>query len=230
MIDEDWGLKNGCRKLGLFPFLPKKKGPAEPGPCRLCGSMFSRTTEAESFIFLAKLIAMKLFSLLMIGGLALSLSAQAQQDKSKRPSPPAKVTQKIASGATISIDYSQPSIKGRTIGTDLEPMEGKVWRMGANEATVFETDRDVTINGKTLPAGKYALYGKAENGNFTLIFNRKWNQWGTQYDQNKDQDALQVLAKRNDKADFQEQLSYTIDPKGMVTLHWGTMAIAFQVK
>ena len=86
---------------------------------------------------------------------ATTVNAQKKaEDKSKRPSPPARVTQKISSGATIIIDYSQPSIKGRTIGKDLEPMEGKVWRTGANEATVFETDKDVTIDGQKIPAGK----------------------------------------------------------------------------
>ena len=76
---------------------------------------------------------------LLASGVMTSIHVQAQEaeDKSKRPSPPAKVTQKISSGATISIDYSQPSVKGRTIGKELEPMDGKVWRTGANEATGF---------------------------------------------------------------------------------------------
>ena len=68
----------------------------------------------------------------------LTSSLKAQQDKSKRPSPPAKVSETISSGATISIDYSQPSLKGRSIGTSVEPMKDKVWRMGANEATIFD--------------------------------------------------------------------------------------------
>src|SRR6185295_3866475 len=81
-------------------------------------------------------------------------SSQDKEDKSKRPSPPAKVSQKINSGATITIDYSQPSVKGRTIGKDVEPMDGKVWRTGANEATVFETDKELTVEDGKLPAGK----------------------------------------------------------------------------
>src|SRR5436190_17686837 len=85
-------------------------------------------------------------------------TSYGQADKSKRPSPPALVKQTLKSGATISIDYSQPSVKGRTIGKDLEPKDGAVWRTGANEATVFETDKDVKVNGKLLPAGKYGLF------------------------------------------------------------------------
>src|SRR4051794_17070654 len=102
----------------------------------------------------------KLFAIaLLASGVMISAQSHAQtDDKSKRPSPPAKVSGKLASGATITIDYSQPSVKGRTIGKDLEPMEGQVWRTGANEATVFETDKDIMINDQKLPAGQYALF------------------------------------------------------------------------
>jgi hypothetical protein len=97
---------------------------------------------------------------LLASGLMISThEANAQnEDKSKRPSPPAKAVGKLKSGATITIDYSQPSVKGRTIGKDLEPMEGQVWRTGANEATVFETDKDIMIGVQKLPAGKYGLF------------------------------------------------------------------------
>src|SRR5881394_791597 len=96
----------------------------------------------------------KLFSLMLLSGVLISsLNACAQEDKSKRPSPPAKVTQTVSSGATVTIDYSQPSLKGRAIGKDVEPMNGKVWRAGANEATVFEVNKDVKVEGQTLPAG-----------------------------------------------------------------------------
>lgn len=80
----------------------------------------------------------------------------AQKDKSKRASPPATATGKIGE-ATITIDYSSPSVKGRKIWGDLVPYD-KVWRAGANEATIFTTDKDIKVDGKSLPAGKYSLY------------------------------------------------------------------------
>ena len=83
-----------------------------------------------------------------------AMAACGQADKSQRPSTPALVKEILNNGATVSIDYSQPAVKGRTIGTDLEPMEGKVWRTGANEATIFEADKDVKIEDQPLPAGK----------------------------------------------------------------------------
>ena len=63
----------------------------------------------------------RLFSYaIAIAGLVSAGSLQAQQDKSKRPSPPATATQTLESGAVITIEYSQPSVKGRTIGDNLE--------------------------------------------------------------------------------------------------------------
>src|ERR1700741_2849256 len=110
--------------------------------------------------------------------LFLSLVACGQEDKSKRPSPPAMAKETLKSGAVISIDYSQPSVKGRTIGKDLEPMDGKVWRAGANEATVFETSKDIKVEGKALPAGKYALFTLSTGDDWTVIFNKTASQWG----------------------------------------------------
>ena len=91
-------------------------------------------------------------------------------------SPPAKASETTDKGATITINYSQPSVKGRTIGKDLEPMEGKVWRTGANKATVFEVNKDVKVEGKTLPAGKYALFTLVNGDEWTIIFNKTCDQ------------------------------------------------------
>ncbi|HUH32797.1 MAG TPA: DUF2911 domain-containing protein, partial [Daejeonella sp.] len=134
----------------------------------------------------------KILILTLIVGLFSTLNTAAQQDKSKRPSPPAKVSETIASGATISIDYSQPSVKGRTIGKEIAPY-GEVWRTGANEATVFETNKAVQIEGKTLPAGKYSLYSIPGEDKWTIIFNKTWKQWGTDYKEGDD--ALRVDVK-----------------------------------
>jgi len=170
-----------------------------------------------------KLFTMAMFATAIMTG----IQACAQEDKSKRPSPPAKVTQKIKSGATISIDYSQPSVKGRTIGKDVEPMDGKIWRTGANEATVFETDKDVTINGKKLAAGKYGLYSLFMGEDATIIFNKTWKQWGTEYSE-KD-DALRIPTKYTAAATPSEKMTFKISPAGDVTLLWGNRKVDFTV-
>jgi hypothetical protein len=64
---------------------------------------------------------------------------------------------------------------------------GKVWRTGANEATIFETTGDLVINGQKLPAGKYGLFTVPGEKEWTIIFNSVWDQWGAfKYDASRD--------------------------------------------
>ncbi len=106
--------------------------------------------------------------------------AVAQQDKSSRPSPPAKAECKLAGGNTITVDYSSPRAKGRKIYGDLVPY-GKVWRAGANEATTFVTDADLTIGGTTVPAGSYTIFTIPNADKWTLVISKKTGEWGTAY-------------------------------------------------
>jgi hypothetical protein len=153
----------------------------------------------------------------------------AQKDKTKRPSPPSTITQNIKGGATVSIEYSQPSVKGRTIGKDLEPMDNKVWRTGANEATVFSTDRNLTIDGKKLPAGKYGLFTLFNGNDCTVIFNKTWNQWGAFTYKDAD-DALRIKAKVTTASTPTEIMTFKIDRSGEITLLWGNLQVSFMVK
>jgi hypothetical protein len=151
------------------------------------------------------------------------------EDKSKRPSPPASVTESV-NGKTIRIDYSQPSVKGRKIWGGLVPY-GEVWRTGANEATVFETNKNLMIEGKSLPAGKYALFAIPNENEWTIIFNKTWKTWGSfDYQKNKGEDALQikVTPKKSDK--FTERLTYTISKEGHVSLWWENLKVEFRVQ
>jgi len=173
----------------------------------------------------------QLFSRTLLCVLLLTASfsfAQAQEDKSKRPSPPAMATQKIGD-LTISIDYSQPSVKGRTIGTDLEPKDGEVWRTGANEATVFEVNKDVKVEGKALPKGKYGLFTLVNGDEWTIIFNKTWKQWGA-FKYKEADDALRVKVKAGKADPASEKMTFTIDEKGKVTLLWGDRKVEFNVK
>jgi len=161
--------------------------------------------------------------------LTFSLSSFGQnEDKSKRPSPLDSVTQKVGK-VTVKIVYSQPSVNGRTIGKDLEPMPGKVWRTGANEATTFEVDRDVKIDGKDLPKGKYGLFSIDEGTDFVIIFNKTWSQWGAFKYQESD-DALRVKVKKGTANPAAQKLLFKIDDKGKVSFVWGGIMVDFTVK
>lgn len=168
-----------------------------------------------------KLLALT-FATMLIGNIAF-----AQKDKSKRTSPPAKVTETLNNGTVITIDYSQPSLKNRSIGKDIAPF-GKVWRTGANEATSFEASKDVTIEGKPLPAGKYGLYTIPGEKEWTIIFNKAWDQWGTVYKQDLDQ--LRINVKPETAESLKERLTFEISKNGEVSLEWGETEVEFDVK
>lgn len=170
---------------------------------------------------------MKSALLLTIVSLSM-LVACGQDDKSKRPSPPAQAKETLASGAVVTIDYSQPAVKGRTIGKDLEPMPGKVWRTGANEATVFEVSKDVKVEGQDLKAGKYALFTIANEGEWTVIFNKNPKQWGA-YDYKESEDALRVKVKPAKAEAFAEKMTFVVDKNGTVSLLWGDQKVNFKV-
>ena len=110
----------------------------------------------------------------------LSVFAAAQQDKSKRPSPPAQTQCKFSDGKTITVDYSSPRAKGRKIFGGLVPY-GEVWRTGANEATTFVTNTNVSIEGKDIPAGSYTLFTLPEQDKWTLIISKHTGEWGIPY-------------------------------------------------
>jgi hypothetical protein len=157
-----------------------------------------------------------------------ALSSCAQVDKSKRPSPPATVSQKVGT-TSITINYSQPSVKGRTIGVDLEPLEAKVWRAGANEATVFEVDKDVVVEGKLLPKGKYGFFILVNGEAWTIIFNKTWDQWGA-FTYKEADDVLRVTVNDRKVDTFSEKLTYTISPHGNVNILWGNHDVNFLVQ
>jgi len=165
----------------------------------------------------------------MFATLFVTTVVSAQQDKNSRPSPPATTKMALSGGKVVSIDYSQPSVKGRTIGKDLEPINGKVWRTGANEATVFEVNKDVKIEGKKLPAGKYSLFTIAGDNEWTIIFNKTWDQWGA-FNYKDSEDALRVKVKPSKTKAFSEKMTFTISDKGKVSLLWGDRKVDFHVE
>jgi hypothetical protein len=160
--------------------------------------------------------------------LTVSLNSSAQKYKSKRPSPPATVSQKIGN-STVTVTYSQPSVKGRTIGVDLEPLPGKVWRAGANEATVFETDKDIVVEGKLLPKGKYGFFVLTQEEVWILIFNKTWNQWGA-FKYKEADDVLRVPVSDKEVDAFTEKLTYKIGADGYMHILWGDKDIVVQIQ
>ena len=162
--------------------------------------------------------------------IALPLGAQApQQFKVPRPSPKCVLTQTV--GFTdVTITYSRPSARGRDIFGGLVPY-GQVWRTGANEATTIALSDDVTIDGQALPKGTYSLHTIPGKEQWTIIFNKVANQWGSfNYDQA--QDALRVTAKPHGD-EYNEMMTFAI-PKvtadeATVEIKWTKVAVPFTI-
>lgn len=136
---------------------------------------------------------------LVLAVLLLALTAAAQtapqpcsavkpdEKKAQRPSPPGCTDIKFADGKTIVIQYGRPKVNDpktkqpRVIYGDLVPW-GKEWRAGANEATSFVTDTNLTVGGTPVPAGSYSLDVQPEqNGAWKLIINKTTGKWGIPY-------------------------------------------------
>lgn len=163
----------------------------------------------------------------MVVGMFGALKVSAQQDKSKRPSPPAIVKQTLNSGVAVTIDYSQPSVKGRTIGKEIAPF-GKVWRTGANEPTTFEVSKAVKVDGKALPAGKYGMYSIPGEKEWVIIFGKKPELSADKHVEADD--ALRIKVKPTKSAAFTEKMTFTVDKGGKVALTWGNIQVPFTVK
>lgn len=158
-----------------------------------------------------------------------------------RVSPKAKVVQYIEF-ASIEIDYSRPGVKGREIWGTLVPYglapnpfgNGKPmpWRAGANENTVFTLSHDATINGQKLPAGTYSLHMLVHEDEWTIIFNKDHNAWGSFFYEDKN-DVIKFKVKPSE-APFEEWLVYGFDditPNSCnAYLHWGSVKVSFKVE
>ena len=141
-------------------------------------------------------------------------------------SPASSATGKIGN-ATIIITYGSPSVKGRAIWGELVPY-GKVWRTGANKATTFETDADITVEGQPLKKGKYALFTIPEKNEWVIIFNKTTDQWGS-FNYKQDDDVLRVKSKPSSSNESVEALKFEVG-KNAVTMKWEKLSVSFGVK
>jgi hypothetical protein len=148
----------------------------------------------------------------------------------QRISPHDTVTSTVA-GAHIKITYGSPAVKGRQIWGGLVPYD-KAWRGGADEATLFTTDKAITLGGKRLPAGTYSVFVIPSQGKWTYIFNSQTGQWGIKqggvanYDESKN--VLTVTATPK-PAPMAEHLTYQANDKGF-GLHWEKLEALVPIK
>ncbi len=174
--------------------------------------------------------------------LALPNGALSQQGK-VRASLKASVMQTLGTDGMITIEYGRPGVKGRKIWGELVPFglapgnkysENKPypWRAGANENTTFETNKDLLVEGKPLPAGKYGVHMIPGEKEWTIIFSKNNSAWGS-YAYKQEEDALRVTVTPV-KAPSQEWLVFGFDDlagtSATAFLHWEQLKVPFKVQ
>ncbi|WP_214069966.1 DUF2911 domain-containing protein [Mucilaginibacter sp. dw_454] len=174
----------------------------------------------------------KAFLLKAIAGFAVALLISTVSFAQKKaPLSPRDSTSGVVHGAHISINYGAPSVRNRKIYGGLVPFD-KTWRAGANEATTFTTDKNVTIGGKTLPAGKYSVFATPGQKEWKIIFNSQLGEWGIKNngDANDDPAKDVVVATVTPKSvPMTERMKYTVTKTGF-DLVWETTAVSVTVK
>ena len=173
-----------------------------------------------------KSIAIGLVSVLSSAFLIPAISAQSPRLS------PATTASGDVKGIRITIDYSSPAVRGRKIWGELVPYD-KVWRAGANEATLITIDKDVQVEGKALPAGKYSLYAIPGETEWIIIINSATGQWGINKDgtttEDPAKDVLRVTVKPVACPEFNERLIYMVDVNGF-SLFWENLKIPVSIK
>ena len=174
-----------------------------------------------------KITRSRVLSVLIALTMASSLWAQ---DKPRAS--PSMTSSGSTRGITIKISYSSPGVKGRKIWGELVPYN-KVWRAGANEATLITIDKDILVTGKLLRAGTYSLYAIPGESEWIIIFNSATGQWGINPDgtttEDPAKDVLRVTVTPINCPEFNERLIYMVDANGF-SLFWEKLQIPISIE
>ena len=129
-------------------------------------------------------------------------------------------------GANISISYGRPHLRDRTVGETVEPLDGSVWRLGADEATTFVTDRDLMVGAAHVPAGEYTLWTLTSGDTTELIVNAETGQWGTAYDPARDLGRTAMTVGTLDAP--ADQLTLFLENREL-RFEWGSMVASVPI-
>ena len=146
---------------------------------------------------------------ILVAGLLLTITSQAQTKLTAPPLSPDTHIHQSFSTSYIDLTYSRPSLRGRVAFGNLVP-NGTVWRTGANTVTKVRFGEEVKINGQAVPAGAYALLTIPNAQEWTFILNRDTAQWGT-YEYKQALDVLRIKAKPTKLASPVETMSLTVE-------------------
>ncbi len=134
-----------------------------------------------------KILKWSLISILILAVLGFG-GFQLLKNYTKKASPEATIVYE-GTDVTLEVFYNRPYKKDRKIFGGLVPY-GEVWRTGANEATTFMTNKDITFGGELLKAGKYTVWTIPQETQWTIILNSKMYDWGVNWDNEPSRDPL----------------------------------------
>lgn len=157
----------------------------------------------------------------LVAALAVPAGLVAAQQKRASPHETVKAT---IDGANVSVTYGRPYMKGRKIFGGIVPY-GQVWRTGADEATILETDKALMFGPLHVNPGKVSLYSLLTDKTWTLVLNKQTGQWGTEYAQA--QDLGRVPMRVETLSVPVEQFTITIEKNpagkgGVLVMQWET--------
>ena len=165
-----------------------------------------------------------IFTLIIFPLFSTSISAQEIKKSQK-----SILTQTVGQ-TKITITYYRPVARGRKLFGKLVKYD-EVWQPGANDATVFEFDKDIKVEGKLLEAGKYSLWSIPGKDEWTFIFSNKYDAWHTTYP--KGEDALRVKIK-SQGGTHMETLAYYFPfvegKEATLNFHWGNTIVPMKIE
>ena len=164
---------------------------------------------------------------------AASASVMAQKVTKKtegKGGSPHETVEYTIDGAKLTLVYGRPHIKGRALSA-VAP-DGKAYRMGADEATLLTTDKNLMFGSAMVAPGTYSLYAMPKGGSYELIINKQTGQWGTVYDEKQDLTRVPLKVEKAAKANELFTINFE-DTKegGLMTAQWGTekLSVPFMV-
>lgn len=168
-------------------------------------------------------IAMTAMAVLVGAGMTLSAQKTTEIHPGKGGSPHVK-TEWTIDGASISITYGRPSLKGRDENGAGRMEPGKVWRTGADEATTLTTDKSLMFGSLMVAPGTYTLYTVPGESEWQLVISKKTGQWGVPYP-GEGEDLGRTPMKVTKNAKPVEQLTISVEDTpegGNLVVSWGT--------
>ena len=129
--------------------------------------------------------------------------------------------------AHLWVDYGRPALRGRNVWVN-GVLGDSIWRTGANAATQLRTDAEIKIGSATVPAGTYTLWTATTPLGLRLIINKQFGQWGTEY--HPDRDLARVALTESQEGTSAERFTIAIDPRGMMSLQWGTRKLSVPIE